>query len=137
MKREAPTDKRAANASDIVISGDPIGSRILALLLQDSGYRAKYRPVKSLKEPGALEDVQLLLLTPTQALDTEGRKALFALLKEMLREKEVIVMELVSFSGATLEEEDAQELQYYKVLWPCMIDELKQQIEAALLSGAR
>jgi hypothetical protein len=49
-----------------------------------------------LNEPGALEDVQLLLLTPTQALRTEGRKALLASLKEeMVREKELTVMELI------------------------------------------
>ena len=67
----------------MVVSGDPFGSRILALLLRDSGYRAEFLPIPSLKEPGALEDdVQLLVLTPTWAfLSTEENKPFWRRLK--------------------------------------------------------
>ena len=132
MESEAPTNKQTSGPSGIVISGDPLASRILALLLQDSSYRAKSLPIASLNESGVLEDVQLLVLTPTQALSTEERKALLASLKEMPRETELIVMELIRE-----EEEQAQELQTHKVPWPCKMDELERRIEAALLTAAR
>jgi hypothetical protein len=131
LEREAPTNKQTSGPSGIVISGDPLASRILALLLEDSSYQAKSLPIASLNESGLLEDVQLLLLTPTQALSTEDRKALLASLKEMPRETELIVMELIR------EEEEAQELQTHKVPWPCKMDELERRIEAALLTAAR
>ena len=131
MESEAPTNKQTSGPSGIVISGDPLASRILALLLQDSSYQAKSLPIASLNESGLLEDVQLLLLTPTQALSTEDRKALLASLKEMPRETELIVMELIR------EEEEAQEVQTHKVPWPCKMDELERRIEAALLTAAR
>ena len=66
----------------MVVSGDPFGSRILALLLRDSGYRAEFLAIPSLTEPGALEDVQLLVLTPTWAfLSTEENKPFWRRLK--------------------------------------------------------
>ncbi len=136
MESEAPTNKQASGQSGIVISGDPLASRILALLLQDSRYQAKSLPIASLNESGLLEDVQLLLLTPTQALSTEVRKALLASLKEMPRETELIVMELIREEEEE-EEEEAQELQTHKVPWPCKMDELERRIEAALLTAAR
>ena len=133
MESEAPTNKQTSGSSGIVISGDPLASRILALLLQDSSYQAKSLPIASLNESGLLEDVQLLLLTPTQALSTEERKALLASLKEVPRETELIVMELIREE----EEKEAQELQTHKVPWPCKMDELERRIEAALLTAAR
>jgi hypothetical protein len=128
----------------MVVSGDPFGSRILALLLIDSGYRAEFLAIWSLNEPGALEDVQLLVLTPTWALlSTEERKALLASLREMARDTGLIVMELITLSDERRteqeeeEEEEAQELPSYKVLWPCGIDELEERIEAALRTATR
>jgi hypothetical protein len=139
LDREAPpTNKRASGPSGIVVSGDPFGSRILALLLRDSGYRAKFMPISSLNEPGALENVQILVLTPTRELTTEHRMALLAPLKEMTRDMGLVVVELVTLSEERCAEEEAQEeLQSHKVLWPCRIEELEQRIEAALRTAAR
>jgi hypothetical protein len=137
LEKEGSTNKRRWGPSGIVISGEPLGSRVLALLLQDSGFQVKFLPLASLSEPGALEDVQLLLLTPTrEALSTEERKALVASLKQKPRELELIVMELISLSEERRVEEEAQEVQSHKVLWPCSIDELERRIEAALLIAA-
>ena len=124
----------------MVVSGDPFASRILALLLRDSGYRAEFLAIWSLNEPGALEDVQLLVLTPTWALlSTEERKALLASLSQMTRDTGLIVIELITLSEERRTEEEAQEElpSHKKVLWPCGIDELEQRIEAALRTGAR
>ena len=138
MERETPTNKRASTPRGVVFSGDPFASRILALLLRDSGYQAEFLPISSLNESEALEDVQLLVLTPTQALlSTEEHKALLASLREMTRDRGLIVMELISLSEERREEEGALALQSYKVLWPCSIDELEQRIESALRTATR
>ena len=142
MARQSPTNERASGTSGVVVSGDPFGSRILALLLRDSGYRAEFLAIPSLKEPGALEDdVQVLVLTPTWALlSTAERNALLASLEEMTRDMGLLVMELITLSEERRAEEGdgAQELpSHEKVLWPCGIDELEQRIEAVLRTGAR
>ena len=141
MEREAPTNERASGPSGVVVSGDPFASRILALLLRDSGYRVEFLPIPSLNEPGALEDVRLLVLTPTWAmLSTERHKGLLSSLSQMTRDMGLIVMELVTLSEERREEgEKAQEElpSHEKVLWPCGIEELEQRIEAALRTAAR
>ena len=140
MEREAPTNERASGPIGVVVSGDPFGSRILALLLRDSGYRAESLPISSLTEPGSLEDIQLLVLTPTWALlSTEERNALLVSLREVTRDRGLLVMELISLSEERRaeQEEEAQELPSYKVLWPCGIDELEERIEAALRTATR
>jgi hypothetical protein len=139
LERETPTNKRASTQSGVVVSGDPLGSRILALLLRDSGYRAESLPIWSLNDPRSLEDVQLLVLTPTWALlSTAEHDALLSSLREMTKDMGLIVMELVTLSEERRAEEEAQErLSYKKVLWPCRIDELEQRIEAALRTAAR
>jgi hypothetical protein len=140
LEREASTDEQTSGPSSIVVSGDPFASRILALLLRDCGYRAEFLAIWSLNEPGALEDVQLLVLTPTWALlSTEERKALVASLSQMTRDTGLIVMELITLSEERRTEEEAQEElpSHKKVPWPCRIDELEQRIEAALRTGAR
>jgi len=148
LEREAPTNEQASSPSGLVVSGDPLASRILVLLLRDSGYRAEFLAIWSLNEPGALEDVQLLVLTPTGALlSTEVRKALLASLRQMQRDTGLVVIELITLSDERRteqeeeeeeeEEEEAQELPSYKVLWPCGIDELEERIEAALRTATR
>ena len=142
MEGKAPINKRASTPSGVVVSGDPLGSRILALLLRDSGYQAEFRPISFLNEPGALEDIQLLVLAPTRALlSTEEHKALLSSLREMTRDRGLIVMELISLSeerrAEEEEQEEAQELPSHKVLWPCGIDELEERIEAALRTATR
>ena len=97
-------------------------------------------PIAFLNEPGALEDIQLLVLMPTRALlSTEEHKALLSSLREMTRDRGLIVMELISLSETRHTEEGAQgeRPSHKKVLWPCGIDELEQRIEAALRTGAR
>jgi cobalamin biosynthesis Mg chelatase CobN len=97
-------------------------------------------PISSLTEPGALEDVQVLVLTPTWALlSTEEHDALLVSLREMTKDMGLIVMELISLSEERRAEEGAQgeRPSHKKVLWPCGIDELEQRIEAALRTAAR
>jgi hypothetical protein len=141
LESEAPTNEQASRPSGmVVISGDPLTSRILALLLRDSGYRAEVMSISSLNDPGALEDVQILVLTPTRELTTKHRMALLAPLKEMTRDMGLVVVELVTLSEeryAEEEEEAQEELPSHKVPWPCRIEELEHRIEAALRTAAR
>ena len=138
MERKAPTNEQASGLGRIAISGDPLQSRILALLLRDSDYQAEYMPISSLHEPKALEDVQLFVLAPTQALlSIEEHKALLASLRKMTRDRALIVVELISLSEERRAEEEARELPSHKVLWPCGIDELEQRIESALRTATR
>jgi hypothetical protein len=131
-----PTSRRALDPSSLAISGDPLGSRILALLLRDSGYRAKCLPASSLDEPGALRDVQLVVLTPTRELSVEHREALVASLKETSKDTSLIVIELTTLSeGRHIEE--PREWPLHRVPWPCRFEELEQRIEAALRLIAR
>ena len=138
MEREASTNEQASGLGRISISGDPLQSRILALLLRDSDYQAEFMPISSLHEPKALEDVKLFVLAPTQALlSIEEHKALLASLRKMTRDRALIVVELISLSEERRAEEEARELPSHKVLWPCGIDELEEQIEAALRTATR
>ncbi len=133
--RGKPTNKHGAGPSAIVVCGDVIGSRILALLLRESGYQVRVLPTSSLNEPGVLEGVPLLVLTPTPELSTEQRKALLASLKDKPGGAELIVVELVPPSKEMREE--ARDVPWHKVPWPCRISELEQRIEAALLTNGR
>jgi hypothetical protein len=138
LERKAPTNEQASGLGRIAISGDPLQSRILALLLRDSDYQAEFMPISSLHEPKALEDVQLFVLAPTQALlSIEEHKALLASLRKMTRDRALIVVELISLSEERRAEEEARELPSHKVLWPCGIDELEQRIESALRTATR
>ena len=72
-------------------------------------------------------------------MSIEERKALVASLREMTRDRGLIVMELISLSeeGHTEEGAQGERPSHKKVLWPCGIDELEQRIEAALRTAAR
>jgi hypothetical protein len=136
LERETPTDRQGRGT--VVVYGDPIGSRILVLLLQDSGYQARFLPTtSSLKEPGVLEGVELLLLTPTPELSAERRKALLASLKDIRGDAELTVMELVTPSAKEGREEGEKDAAWHKVPWPSRFRELERRIEEALLTKSR
>lgn len=131
MEEGSSTNEEASAPTGIVVSGDPLGSRILALLLRDSGYQAKFLPTSSFNEPGALQGIRLVLLTPMHELSNEDSKVLSTSLKEMQQTTELIVMELTTLSEERRVEE-VQDLPLHKVPWPCRFEELQRRIEAAL-----
>lgn len=123
----------------LAICGDPVVSRLLVLLLEDSGYEVRFLPRLSLNEPGALEGVRLLLLTPTPELSSERRAALLASLKDIQEAAGLIVLELVTLSDERRREEardDSRGESWHLVPWPCRLPELKRRIEAALLTNS-
>jgi hypothetical protein len=119
----------------LAVCGDAVVGRILALLLGNSGYKARYLPPSSLNDPRALEEVWLLLLTSTPQLSIERREELLATVKDIQEATQLtglIVLELVTSSERKREE--AQDGSWHMVPWPCRVEELEQRIEAALLA---
>jgi hypothetical protein len=116
----------------VAIFGDPVVGRALALLLQGSHYGARFLPTSSLSEPGSLEGISLLLLTPTWELDADRREALMASLRDASDAAKAPILELTSsFEGprsghARLKPDDI-------VSWPCSTEELVRRIQAALI----
>jgi len=115
----------------LAVCGDPIVGRALVLLLQGSNYDVRFLPVSFLSEPGALEDVRLLLLTPMPGLSDVRRKAFLVLLKEASDAAKTPVLELVASSKGRRDGETRVGLAY-AVAWPCSTQELERWIEAAL-----
>ena len=115
----------------LAIWGDPVVGQALVLLLRSSGYEARFLPSSSLNEPGVLEDVRLLVLTPTPKLSTKQREASLASLSDVLETAKIPVLELTTLSEDP-REGGARDESWYPVLWPCAIEKLEQQIEAAL-----
>ncbi len=85
-----------------------------------------------MNEPGVLEDVRLLLLTPTPKLSTKQREAFLASLSDALGTAKIPVLELTTLSEDT-REGGARDESWYPVPWPCRIEELEQRIEAAAM----
>ncbi len=115
----------------VAICGDPLVGRALALLLRSSLYDARFLPVSSLSEPGALEGVGLLLLTPTWELDAEGRAVLVASLRGASAAAAAPILELTSSTGEARNGE-ARLKPEHTVPWPCTTEELERRIQAAL-----
>ena len=118
----------------LAICGDPVVGRALALLLRSSLHEVRFLPVSSLSEPGALEGVRLLLLTPTWDLDAERRGALLASLRGATAAAGPPILELTSSSGEA-RNGDARLRPEHTVHWPCTTEELERRIQAALLAA--
>ena len=127
--------RQASGSIKVAICGDPVVGRALVLLLRRSRYDARFSPCASLIEPGALEGVRLLVLTPTWEINAERRQALLASLRAALGAMGAPILELSS-SYAEWRNGDAHVGSEHIVPWPCSPEELERRIEAALLAGA-
>ena len=130
----------------IVVWGDPVIARALVLLLRGSGYDARHLSDSSLSETKVLESVQILLLTPIPEPSSKQREALLTSLRNTPGATKIPVIELVPLRttpratkipvielvSEETTEGRAQYRPWYTVLWPCRIQELERQIEAAL-----
>ncbi|MBA2441540.1 MAG: hypothetical protein H0V53_03935 [Rubrobacter sp.] len=115
----------------IVVNGDPVMSQALTLLLQTANYDVRSVPRSSLEDSadisGVFEGVQLAILTPGMAVVYHERA--LALLRNVLSTTSIPSLQL----GAS--PEGARTTADYLVPWPCRIEDLQRQIEAALLAG--
>ena len=116
------------------ICGEPVVGQALTLLLRGSGYAARFLLAQSLVAPRAIEDVRLMVVTPTPGLSAERRDTLVGSLEEMSEATSVPVLELVTPGEAgRRREEEAGSESWHTVPWPCRIEELERRIEAALM----
>ncbi len=106
--------------------------RALALLLRSSLYDARFLTTSSLSDPGSLEGVRLLLLTPTWELDADRRAALLASLRDASDAAEAPILELTSSPERNGHTHLRPE---HMVPWPCSTEELERRIQAALLAA--
>ena len=112
-----------------ILSGNPLAGRALGLLLEGAGYQ-----VRLLEEPEAfrvgdmLEGVDVLLLGCGLS---DGRREEF--LSALASTLETAVIPVLSFSPGP---EGRSALADRLVPWPCRIEDLALEIEAALLGEA-
>jgi hypothetical protein len=118
------------------ICGDLVIGRALVLLLRSLRYEARFLSASHLGEPASLEDVHLLLLTPTPELNIERRKTIEESLADAGSAAGVPILKLVTASVET-EKGGATEGPVHVAHWPCRAEELEQRIRSILLSHPR
>lgn len=130
--RESRVDSgETAPAEVVIFDGEPIIGQALELLLQDGHRSVKFLEIASMREPGLLEGVRVLLLGP--GWSAEGRKAALAMAEsEQAKaggERRIQVLEVgAPPEGVRIEPK-------HHMPWPCGIKELKQRVNALLNGG--
>lgn len=117
----------------VAICGDPVVGRTLALLLRGSLCDARFLTTSSLTDPGSLEGIRLLLLTPTWELDADHREDLLASLRDASDAAKAPILELSSSFGRA-RNGHARFRPDHIVSWPCSTEELERRIQAVLLA---
>jgi hypothetical protein len=115
----------------IAVCGESVVGRALVLLLQDTHYDVKFFPAASLGEPGVLEGIRLLLLTPLLGWATGDHESLLTALEDDAMAADIPILELVASSWRT-EDAGARVESRQPVLWPCSTEELKRRIATTL-----
>lgn len=109
-----------------ILGGDPVVGNALELLLHTAGYNTRFLSDIS---PGTtnpqLAGVQLVLIAPGGS--GERRKKLISLISSTPETAKTPILQLVSSGDTTSRHGDY-------LLWPCRLEELKQKIDAALLT---
>ncbi len=108
-----------------ILGGDAMVDRALVILLQGVGDETRAIEDPAAGDPGELlEGIQLLLVTSAPDAETWG-----PFLAGVRGTTEVPILTLSTALGGTLGEEEEEGL----VPWPCLVQDLKRHIEAALL----
>ena len=112
----------------LVFGGDATVGRALELLLKSADHDVRFLGESISSESGVLDRAQLLILAP--GLSTEVRKDILALVGSRTEEAKLPVLELLT----DYHEEEQAGTRWF-LLWPCRMEELRQQVKAALLEG--
>jgi hypothetical protein len=113
-----------------ILVGDSVVGRALEALLQGLGYNTRLIEESDAEEPAeALVGTQLLLTAPT--VSTESRTRFLAAMRSTPGTATIPVLTLATDYG----EEPADQANI--VPWPCRLEVLKAEIEAALLPTLR
>ena len=112
-----------------ILDGDQVIGRALEALLQDTNYKSKFLANFSLEEPKEiLAGVRVVILSS----DCNGREeGLLNNLVSVSTGLGIPVLKLV----AVVEEKKEDLIRL--VSWPCPIENLKREIEAALATGSK
>ena len=113
-----------------ILGGDSVVGRALAYLLQDA-----CRETRLIEDPGTAEPAELLagiqVLVVAPAVSTECRERFLAEMKSTPGTADIPVLTL----SAVLKDVLADQMGL--VMWPCWTEDLKKEIDAALLAAAR
>ncbi len=125
----------SSGSPPLAIWGEPIAGQALVLLLRGSGYEAKFVPALPSSELPLLNNIHLLVLTPTPQLSAEERETLLASLlrRNTLGSTKLRVLELVVPSEET-QEGRMRNAAWHEVPWPCSLEKLEQHIEATVFA---
>lgn len=108
-----------------ILGGNSVAGRALEALLQDAGYDTRLIEDYPTSEPKAIfEGVKLLLITPTPS--DEARESSLADMRNTPGAAAIPVLTL-----STSPKEDLRERSAF-ISWPCRIEDLTEEIEAAL-----
>ncbi len=111
-----------------VFAGDSVLSQALEVWLGTAGYDVRLLEASLTRDlTGMLGRVHLVLLGPR--LRAELREALLGSMGSTPEMAALPVLEL------TMAGDEARDERVARVLWPCRMEDLKREIEAALLSG--
>lgn len=131
LVREVRVDQQGTSAPTTVVifDGDPVIGRALELLLQaDADYSSvRYMDESSLEQPGALEEVRVVLLGPRWS--ARSREAITNMVESMPATVRIPVLEV----GIPADDTQVEPENY--VPWPCQMEDLKRRIDAALFAG--
>jgi hypothetical protein len=117
----------------IAVCGELVVGRALVLLLLDTHYDLEFLPAASLREPGSLEGIRLLLLTPTPGWSSGYHENLLTALNDDPVTADIPILELVTSPERT-PDAGARVESRQRVLWPCSTEELKRHIATTLCS---
>ena len=112
-----------------ILSGNPLVDRVLELLLEDAGYEVSLLEVlEAFRVEDLLDGVDVLLIG--RGLGDDRREDFLRAMVSTLETATIPVLALTPGPKGALAEEDRL------VPWPCRIEDLAHEIEAALRATA-
>jgi hypothetical protein len=120
-------DLTPASAEIAIFGGDAIVGHALERLLQSADHEVRFLTRAYPDMLRLLEKVNLLILAP--GLNVDFREAVLGLTRSKAAKVRFPVLELSS-------DDQKQQTEAWRVLfWPCRIEELRQEVKAALADG--
>jgi hypothetical protein len=124
-----PRAETDAATTALILGGDPIVGRTLALLLESAGRSARYVAPGYVERPGAFDDVGVLLLAPPWRSD--DLEKILDIVANTPAAANIPILTI----GAPDDGTDAASRPTDSVPWPCRTEELRRRINAALGTG--
>src|SRR5215212_162256 len=114
-----------------ILGGDVLVGRILEVALQGVGYDARFLngSLTDDEPTELLDEVGIVIFAPR--MSTKRRRSFLSRVRSTLATVRVPVLELVT--TASVASQNGQEELVGLVPWPCPIEDLEREIEAALL----